>query len=273
MLYEMVTGQMPFTADTPIAVIMKHMNTPPMPPSKLAPSIPKGLEQIILCAMDKNPKNRYQSAAQMLRHLRRLKMDESTLFNISKPAPKTHTSEVTIEKTTIHSGPEEKQKSPYDVDELPPVHQPKQPVHTPKKPAHAAETPPGMTKKKYPTPSIPAEKSTLTPEPVPYMPQKPAQPAQPKQAQPKPAQPKQAQPKKSAQQRKPAQTQKTAPSKRKKKSPSLTTLLILIIICLIIAIVATISLMGSMGSADDPALVVELIQTQDFLLYLRQVVL
>ena len=42
----------------------------------------KGLEQIILCAMEKNPRNRYQSAAQMLRHLRRLKMDEKTIFNI-----------------------------------------------------------------------------------------------------------------------------------------------------------------------------------------------
>ena len=103
MLYEMVTGQMPFTADTPIAVIMKHMNTAPVPPSKLAPAIPKGLEQIILCAMEKAPKNRYQSAAQMLRHLRRLKMDETTVFTIPKPAQRTVTSETTLKKTMRHS--------------------------------------------------------------------------------------------------------------------------------------------------------------------------
>ena len=267
MLYEMVTGQMPFTADTPIAVIMKHMNTPPMPPSKLVPSMPKGLEQIILCAMDKNTKNRYQSAAQMLRHLRRLKMDESTLFTISKPAPRTHTSDVTIEKTTIHSGPEEKQKSPYDVEELPPVHQPKQSVHTPKKPAHAPEPPPGTTKKKYPSPSIPTEKTQLTP--VPHVPQKPAHTPQQRPAK-APVQKKPAQPKKPAAT---AQPKKQTPGKRKKKSPSLTTMLILIIICLVIAIVATLSLMSSMGSADDASFVVEQIQTQKFLLYLRQVVL
>lgn len=103
MLYEMVTGHMPFTAETPIAVIMQHMNTPPTPPSKLVPNIPKGLEQIILCAMEKNPSNRYQSAAQMLRHLRRLKIDERTVFNIARPAPRTPTSEITLKKTMRHT--------------------------------------------------------------------------------------------------------------------------------------------------------------------------
>ena len=103
MLYEMVTGQMPFTADSPVAIIMQHMQATPTPPTKIISSIPKGLEQIILCAMEKNPRNRYQSAAQMLRHLRRLKMDEKTVFNIIKPVVSTHTSELTLKKTTRHS--------------------------------------------------------------------------------------------------------------------------------------------------------------------------
>lgn len=103
MFYEMVTGQMPFTADSPVAIIMQHMQNAPVPPTKIVPSLPKGLEQIILCAMEKNPRNRYQSAAQMLRHLRRLKMDEKTVFNIMKPAPHTNTSEITLRKTARHS--------------------------------------------------------------------------------------------------------------------------------------------------------------------------
>ena len=103
MFYEMVTGQMPFTADSPVAIIMQHMQNAPVPPTKIVPSLPKGLEQIILCAMEKNPRNRYQSAAQMLRHLRRLKMDEKTIFNIMKPAPHTNTSEITLRKTARHS--------------------------------------------------------------------------------------------------------------------------------------------------------------------------
>ena len=99
MLYEMVTGKLPFTADTPIAVIFKHINDSPVPPSKLNPAIPRGLEQIILCAMEKNPQNRYQSAAQMLRHLRRLKLDQNTVFLQPKPAPRTPTSETVLKRT------------------------------------------------------------------------------------------------------------------------------------------------------------------------------
>lgn len=99
MLYEMVTGKLPFTADTPIAVIFKHINDAATAPSKLNPSIPRGLEQIIVCAMEKNPQNRYQSAAQMLRHLRRLKLDQNTVFLQPKPAPRTPTSETVLKRT------------------------------------------------------------------------------------------------------------------------------------------------------------------------------
>lgn len=99
MLYEMVTGKLPFTADTPIAVIFKHINDACTSPCKLNPAIPRGLEQIILCAMEKNPQNRYQSAAQMLRHLRRLKLDQNTVFLQPKPAPRTPTSETVLKRT------------------------------------------------------------------------------------------------------------------------------------------------------------------------------
>ena len=261
MLYEMVTGQMPFTADTPIAVIMKHMNTPPVPPTKLMPSLPKGLEQIILCAMDKNPKNRYQSAAQMLRHLRRLKMDETTLFTISKPAPRTHTSETTISRTTVHGGSEEKRPSEYDVEERPPVKQPKTPVHTPKKTHTKTDPPPGSKVTKYPQPSIPTEKTTITSEPAPR---------------PRPTAPSQNKTAGGAQGSAPtkAPQPKQAPKgKRKKKGLSSTATLIVIIICLIIAIVTTLSLMSTMGSAERTGFVVEQVQMQKFHLYLRQVVL
>ncbi len=99
MLYEMVTGKLPFTADTPIAVIFKHINDGATAPAKLNPAIPRGLEQIIVCAMEKNPQNRYQSAAQMLRHLRRLKLDPNTVFLQPKPAPRTPTSETVLKRT------------------------------------------------------------------------------------------------------------------------------------------------------------------------------
>lgn len=76
MFYEMVTGKLPFIADTPVAVILKHIKDKPLPPTQLNSKIPIGLEQIILCAMEKEPAARYQSASQMLRHLRRLKQED-----------------------------------------------------------------------------------------------------------------------------------------------------------------------------------------------------
>ena len=103
MMYEMVTGKMPFIADTPVAVIYKHISTPPVPPSQLNPKIPIGFEQIILCAMEKNPENRYQSAAQMLRHLHRLKQDPSVVFVQRKAPQKTPTAEVTIDRTARYA--------------------------------------------------------------------------------------------------------------------------------------------------------------------------
>jgi beta-lactam-binding protein with PASTA domain/tRNA A-37 threonylcarbamoyl transferase component Bud32 len=64
-LYEMVTGQAPFQADTPVAVAMKHVREPPVPPSHYALDLPPDLERIILAAMAKNLSNRYQSAEAM----------------------------------------------------------------------------------------------------------------------------------------------------------------------------------------------------------------
>ena len=64
-LYEMVTGQAPFQADTPVAVAMKHVREAPVPPSHYALDLPPDLERIILAAMAKNLANRYQSAEDM----------------------------------------------------------------------------------------------------------------------------------------------------------------------------------------------------------------
>jgi len=65
-LYEMLTGYTPFDADTPLAILMKHLNDPLPLPSKLDPSLPPSFEQIVLKALSKNPDDRYQSAAEML---------------------------------------------------------------------------------------------------------------------------------------------------------------------------------------------------------------
>jgi tRNA A-37 threonylcarbamoyl transferase component Bud32 len=65
MLYEMVTGRVPFDADTPLAVIMKHISAPLPLPRQLNPIIPEAVERVILKALAKDPNDRYQTVAEM----------------------------------------------------------------------------------------------------------------------------------------------------------------------------------------------------------------
>jgi serine/threonine-protein kinase len=64
-LYEMVTGQLPFEGETPIAVALKHIQESPAAPRKVAPAIPPRLEGIILRAIAKRVESRYETVAQM----------------------------------------------------------------------------------------------------------------------------------------------------------------------------------------------------------------
>ena len=65
-LYEMVTGRVPFTADTPLAVILKHISDPMPLPSALKTDIPAPIEQVILKALAKEPQDRFSTAAEFL---------------------------------------------------------------------------------------------------------------------------------------------------------------------------------------------------------------
>ncbi|MFI7192555.1 Stk1 family PASTA domain-containing Ser/Thr kinase [Nocardia nova] len=64
-LYEILTGQPPFTGDSPVAVAYQHVREDPKLPSLVHPGVPRELDSVILKAMSKNPANRYQSAAEM----------------------------------------------------------------------------------------------------------------------------------------------------------------------------------------------------------------
>jgi len=66
MLYEFVTGQLPFDADDPVALIGQHLNQQPTPPSELADDLAPELQDIILKLMAKDPLERYESADQVL---------------------------------------------------------------------------------------------------------------------------------------------------------------------------------------------------------------
>lgn len=64
-LYEMLTGRVPYEADTPLAIIMAHVNAPVPSPAEIGREVPDIVEAIILKAMAKNPDDRYQTAAEM----------------------------------------------------------------------------------------------------------------------------------------------------------------------------------------------------------------
>ena len=71
-LYEMLTGKVPFTGDSAIEIAMKHVNELPKPPSSLRPEIPQELDQIVLRALAKDPEDRYQTAEEFIEDLERV---------------------------------------------------------------------------------------------------------------------------------------------------------------------------------------------------------
>jgi len=71
-LYELLTGQVPFTGDTPLEIAMKHLSEPPRPPSELRPEVPHDLDLVVLRALAKDPSDRYQSAEEMDADLERV---------------------------------------------------------------------------------------------------------------------------------------------------------------------------------------------------------
>ena len=80
MLYEMLTGQKPFDGETPVAIALQHMQTPPKPLREINSSIPEGLEEITLKAMQKEPSMRYQTAGEMINDIEEFKKDPSIVF-------------------------------------------------------------------------------------------------------------------------------------------------------------------------------------------------
>ena len=71
-LYEMLTGKVPFSGDSAIEIAMKHVNDLPTPPSSLRPEIPPELDQIVLRALAKDPADRYQTAEEFIEDLERV---------------------------------------------------------------------------------------------------------------------------------------------------------------------------------------------------------
>ena len=82
-LYEMLTGQLPFQAESAVSVAIMQLQRDPKLPTEINGSIPLGVEQITMHAMQKNSDRRYQSAAEMLCDLEQFKKDPTATFEYS----------------------------------------------------------------------------------------------------------------------------------------------------------------------------------------------
>lgn len=78
-VYEMVTGGVPFTADTPLAVLFKHISDPLPLPSLVKPDIPPSIEKVILKALAKDPKDRFATAEEFVAAWKRALEEKETI--------------------------------------------------------------------------------------------------------------------------------------------------------------------------------------------------
>lgn len=80
-LYEMVTGVVPFNGDSPVTVAVKHIQEKAVPPKNINPSIPNSLNELIIKAMEKDPVNRYQTAKEIITDLEKIKKDPNVVIS------------------------------------------------------------------------------------------------------------------------------------------------------------------------------------------------
>ena len=105
-MYEMVTGRVPFDADTPVSVALKHMQEEPIPPKEINSEIPESLNRIILKLMQKEPALRYQSATALIEDLEKCLKDETGTYI----KPIVETDEFATKRVSINYDKEEAKK-------------------------------------------------------------------------------------------------------------------------------------------------------------------
>jgi eukaryotic-like serine/threonine-protein kinase len=100
-LYEMLTGTVPFTGDTPVEIAMKHLSAVPDPPSARRPEVPPDLDKIVLRALAKAPLERYATAEEMEDDLARVAQGQSVSRMTDEAATMVLAGEAAAEPTLI----------------------------------------------------------------------------------------------------------------------------------------------------------------------------
>jgi beta-lactam-binding protein with PASTA domain/tRNA A-37 threonylcarbamoyl transferase component Bud32 len=123
-LYELLTGVVPFSGDTPVEIAMKHLSTVPEPPSAKRADVPRDLDLVVMRALAKDPSERYQSAEEMDADLRRVNRgvaispvtEEAATAIIARPPP---TAVTEIKPRAPDAVPYAPPAAYYDYDEPP----------------------------------------------------------------------------------------------------------------------------------------------------------
>lgn len=87
LMFEMLTGKLPFEADSLVSVAIKQIQSQPTLPRSINPDIPEGLQDIVMRAMQKDAAKRYQSAAEMLHDIEEFKKNPSIVFSYQYEQP------------------------------------------------------------------------------------------------------------------------------------------------------------------------------------------
>lgn len=111
-MYEMLTGRVPFVGDTPVAVAMQHIQDVPPPIADFAPETPAAVIAVVMKAMEKNPKNRFQTAREMAEALMLAKNGQLDPASIQPETVQTPASSGTAQPSTVQTPPQVKEVSP-----------------------------------------------------------------------------------------------------------------------------------------------------------------
>lgn len=90
-LYEMVTGRLPFEGDSPVTVALKHLQEEPIPPKNINSAIPDSLNKLILKAIEKEPIKRYQNAKEIIQDLQKIQENPDVVIGPSVVDNSDHT--------------------------------------------------------------------------------------------------------------------------------------------------------------------------------------
>ncbi len=103
-LYEMVTGRVPFEAETPMAIVVKHITEPLPLPRRINPDVPEAVERVIMKALAKNPDDRYEAAGKMAAALRKVVAGLDTAVAEAVPLPPGVAAEPVAAPTVLEEG-------------------------------------------------------------------------------------------------------------------------------------------------------------------------